>query len=191
MMRSAPSCRAVPHHRDALAGRHLGRDRREPSGAEHVRGGQQARDQVVRGRFGSGDQGAVGERDAGALRLGAERADRLGVHAPGLVPGAADLAGVVGGEERADDELAGRQGEDLAAHLLDDADVLVPHRPRPVDLLHAAVGPQVGPAHAGRGEPDDGVGRLGDRRLVALFDADVAGGVEHRSSHGGSSWKGR
>ena len=43
--------------------------------------------------------------------------------------------------------------------------------------------PQVRAADAGGGEPDDGVGRLDDLRVVALFDADVAWGVQHCSSH--------
>jgi hypothetical protein len=63
------------------------------------------------------------------------------VHAPRLVPGAANLAGVVGGEEAADDELARSDSTDLAADLLDDADVLVAHRARAVDGLDAPVGP--------------------------------------------------
>jgi hypothetical protein len=48
------------------------------------------------------------------------------VDAGALVAGLAELAGVVGGEERADHELAGPDGGDLAADLLDDADVLMP-----------------------------------------------------------------
>ena len=143
--------RAVADHGDGLARAGLGGDGAEPAGAEHVGGGQQARDQVVGRHAGRGDEGAVGQRDPGALGLGADGAHEFGVHAAGLVAGPADRAGVVGGEERADHELAGPQGADLAADLLDDADVLVAHRRWPVDGLDAAVGPQVGPAHAGRG----------------------------------------
>ena len=54
------------------------------------------------------------------------------------------------------------------------------------DRLDAAVGPQVGPAHAGGRDPDDRVGRLDDRRVVALLEAHVAGAVEDGSSHRGS-----
>ena len=54
--------------------------------------------------------------------------DGFGVHAAGLVAGSADLAGVVGGEEGADDEVADLDVSDLVADLLDDADVLVAHR---------------------------------------------------------------
>ena len=55
--------------------------------------------------------------------------------------------------------------------------VLVTHRRgRPV-VVDAAVGPQVRPADAGRREADDGVGRLDDRRVVAVLDPDVVGSV--------------
>ena len=108
--------------------------------------------------------------------------DELGVHALGLEAGLADLAGVVGDDERADDEVADLDGLDVGADLLDDADVLVAHR-RVVDGLDAAVGPQVGPADAGRGQPDDRVGRLDDLRVFALLDPDVAGGVHDDSTH--------
>ena len=40
----------------------------------------------------------------------------------------------------------------------------------------AAVGPQIGAADAGRGQPDDRIGRLQDRRLGPVLDADVARG---------------
>jgi hypothetical protein len=55
--------RAVADRRDGLARLHVRRDRTEPAGAEHVAGGQQAGHQVIRGNLGSGDQGAVGQRD--------------------------------------------------------------------------------------------------------------------------------
>ena len=83
MIRSAPSClaastpsrpdRAVADDRDRLAGPGLGGDGGEPAGAEHVGGGQQRGDQVGVGLPGGGDEGAVGERDAGVLGLGAGR----------------------------------------------------------------------------------------------------------------------
>jgi hypothetical protein len=171
-------------HRLARSG--LGGDGGEPAGAEHVGGREQTRDQVVGRHLGGGDEGAVGQRDAGVLGLRAGGGAGLPVDAVGLVAGAADLAGVVGGEERADDELAGPDRADLAADLLDDADVLVAHRRGPVDGLDAAVGPQVRAAHAGGGQPDDGVGGLLDPRVRALLDADVAGGVQNGSSQDGA-----
>ena len=123
--------RAVADDGDGLARAGLGGDGGEPAGAEHVGGGEQARDQVV-GRACPG----VATRVPSASGMRAYSAwvpmapIELGVHAAGLVAGPADLAGVVGGEERADDELAGLDGRDVAADLLDDADVLVAHRRR-------------------------------------------------------------
>src|SRR5581483_9907111 len=124
---------------------------------EHVGGREQARDQVVRREVRGGDEGAVGQRDARERRLGADAGHHLGAYTAGLVAGLADRAGVVGGEEGADDELPGLDVLDRAADLLDDADVLVAHRGRLGDRIDAAVGPQVGPADAGRRQPDDGI----------------------------------
>src|SRR5207302_1220520 len=107
-------------------------------------------------------EGAVGKRDAGVLRLGADGADELAVDARALVAGATDLTAVVRCEERADHELAGLDVRDVGADIFDDAYVLVSHRRRPVDGLDAAVGPQVGPADTRGRETDDGVGRLLD-----------------------------
>ena len=116
MIRSAPSCcggqhgeqpdRAVADDGDGLAGPDLGGDGGEPAGAQHVGGGQQARDRSSVGNLGGGDQGAVGQRDPHPLGLRAAGGAGLAVDAGGLVAGPADLAGVVGGEERADHELA-------------------------------------------------------------------------------------
>ena len=78
----------------------------------------------------------------------------------------------------------GLMDRDRAADLLDDAAVLVPHRSRFGDRTDAAVGPQVGPAHAGRRELDDGIRRLNDLRVGALLEPHVARPVENRSSHG-------
>ena len=72
---------------------------------------------------------------------------------------------------------------DRAADLLDDAAVLVPHRRRLGDRLDAAIGPQVGPAHAGGRDPDDGIGRLDDLRVIALLETHVARPVENRYFH--------
>ena len=60
--------RAVADDGDGLAGPHLGGDGAEPAGAQHVGGGEQARDQVVGRDVRGGDEGAVGERDAQRTR---------------------------------------------------------------------------------------------------------------------------
>ena len=89
----------------------------------------------------------------------------LGVHALGLETGPADLTGVVGDHERPDDEVARLEHLHGGADLLHHTDVLVTHQ-RVVDGLHAPVGPQVRPTDAGRGQADDGVGRV--RRSAGL-----------------------
>ena len=135
MIRSAPSCLAArtPSRPTApspttatVCPAGLGGDGGEPAGAEHVRGGQQRRDQVGVGHAGGRDEGAVGQRDPRVLGLGARDGTGSTVHAVRLVAGLADLAGVVGGEERADDEVADLDVPDVRADLLDDADVLWP-----------------------------------------------------------------
>src|SRR5437773_9129353 len=90
---------------------------------------------------------------------------------------------IVGGEERADDELPELDRRHSAADLLHDAAVLVPHRFRLGDRVDAAVVPQVRPAYAGDRRPDDGVRRLDDRRGVALLEAHVTRTIENCSSH--------
>jgi hypothetical protein len=135
--------RTVTNHRDDLARAGLGGHGSEPARAEHIRGGQHARDQVVGGEVRGGDQCAVGERDPQQLGLGAQGAHGLTVEAGALVAGLAELAGVVGGPERADYELTGLDRADLAPDLLDDADVLVAHRRGPLDGFDPPVRPQV------------------------------------------------
>ena len=159
------SDRTVTDDNDCLAGPGLGGDGAEPAGAQHIGGGQQARNQVGRRQLRCGHQCFVGQRDAGVLGLGADAAHQSGIHAPALVPSPADLAGVVGGEERPDDELSGFDGGHVAADLFDDAHVLVAHRGRGTDLLNTAPWPQVTAADTGRRDTDDGVGRLDDLRV--------------------------
>jgi hypothetical protein len=79
MIRSAPRCLAAStpwsprrrrHDDDGLPRPHLGGDGPEPPGAEHVRGGEEAGDEVGVGHLGGGDEGAVGERDPCVFGLG-------------------------------------------------------------------------------------------------------------------------
>ena len=169
------SDRAVPDHGDGLAGAGFGCDRGEPAGAEHVGGRQQTRDEIVGGDVGGGDEGAVGQRDVQQLGLRAQGAHRDPVDAGALVAGSADLAGVVGGPERAHYELAGLDGLDLRADLLDDPDVLVAHRCGPRAVADSSVRPEIRPADAGCRHADERVGRLDDPRLLALLDPHVTG----------------
>src|SRR5437879_3090129 len=98
-------------------------------------------------------------------------------------------AGVVGSEERSDDELSRLDRFDRAADLLDDAAILMSHWGRSGDGVDAAVGPKIGPAHAGRRDPDDSVGRLHDRWRIAVFETNVARAVQNSCLHLPSPWR--
>src|SRR5439155_16488839 len=124
-----------------------------------------------------------GCRPRGGCAAGAPAHCRRTRGAARLVAGLAVGTGVVGGEERADDELAGLDRGDRAADLLDDAAVLVPHRFRLGDRIDAAVVPQVRPAYAGDRHSDDGVCRLDDRRGVARLETDIARTIENSAPH--------
>jgi hypothetical protein len=65
------SDRAVADDRDGLAGAGLGGHGAEPAGAQDVRSRQEARDEVVGGDVGGGDQRAVGQGDAEQIGLSA------------------------------------------------------------------------------------------------------------------------
>src|SRR5829696_7955975 len=173
----------VANDRHRLAWSGLGRHSAKPAGAEHVGGREQAGDHVLRRQARRCYEGAVGERDAGVLCLCAGGGTGLPVDARRLVAGPADLAGVVGGEERADDELARLDQTYLAADLLDNADVFMAHWGRPVDRRDAAVGPEVRAAHAADRQSDEGVGRLDDRRVGALLETHVPGAVKNCYLH--------
>jgi hypothetical protein len=142
------------------------------------------RHQILGGNLGGRDQGPVGERHPHPLRLrGTSRPEVLTVGAGGLVAGSAYLAGVVGGEERPDDELARFHSGDRRADLLHDAGVLVTHWTWPVQRLDPAVRPQIRPADAARRRPDDRVGWFQDLRFVDILNPDVARGVHHNTTH--------
>src|SRR3954471_15247504 len=173
--------RAVAHDDHRLPGPYLGRIGGEPARAHHVGERKETGDQLRRGNFPCGDQGAVRERNAEPARLRA--AHQFAMLAGRLVAGPADRTGVVGGEERPDHELAGPHRADRASHLFDDPAVLVADRSRLLDLADPAVRPQVGSADAGSGHPDDRIRSLRDPRLVAVLDPDVARRVQNGSSH--------
>jgi hypothetical protein len=114
--------------------------------------------------------------------LGAEGAHQDTVHAVRLVPRLADLAGVVGGPEGPDDEVADLDIADIGTDLLDDADVLVTHD-LAVDRLGTAVGPQVAAADTRGRHLDDRVRGLDDLRVLAVLDPHVPGSVHDNLTH--------
>src|SRR5439155_9672044 len=83
--------------------------------------------------------------------------------------------GIVGGEERADDELSRLNRLDRAADLFDEAAILVSHRCQPGRGLQATIRPKVRPAYAGRRYPDDGVRWSQDFWLGAVLETDSRG----------------
>src|SRR5699024_3195296 len=109
------------------------------------------------------------------------------VAAAGLVPGPADLAGVVRGHEGSDHLVAHRDLAYRRAHLLHHAEVLVTHRGGLGLRVQAAVAPQVRTTHARAGDADDRVGVFLQHRVRAFFDPDVSGSVQHYASHAHSS----
>src|SRR5699024_8977497 len=112
--------------------------------------------------------------------------DEDGVHAPGLVAGGADLAGVVGDHEGADHPVTGSDSRDLLAHLLHHTDVLVTHQ-LAIRGVRAAIGPQVGAADAGGHDPDHRIGRVLDPRILPLLDPHITGSMHHNTAHRSSS----
>ena len=104
--------------------------------------------------------------------------DELAVHARRVIAVPAVGTRVVGGGERADDELPRSDRPHGAAHLLDDAAVFMSHRRGSVDRFKPAIRPQVRPAHAREGDSDDGIGRFDDPRELSLLEPQVARAVE-------------
>jgi hypothetical protein len=155
---------------------------RSAAGPQHVGGGEEARYQVLGWNLRCRDQRAVGERDP-QQGLRAARADVLEMRAAALTAGMADLAGIVGSEERADDELAALDILHRVSNLLDDAAVLVAHRHRLCGSIDAPVGPEIRPAHTGGGHTQDHIGRRENLRLFALHITNVARAVENSSFH--------
>src|SRR4051794_40609758 len=97
----------------------------------------------------------------------------------------AEGAGAVGRGERHHDQVADLRGADLGAHGLDDADRLVAHA-LPARGRPQIVRPEAAAADAGAGHADDRVGRMDDRGVSDVLDANVAGLVHDGCTHGGS-----
>src|SRR5437868_3639442 len=93
-------------------------------------------------------------------------------------------AGVVGRKEGTDDKLARLDLGDRPTDLLNNAAVLVPHRSRFGNGIDASVRPQVGPAHAGGRDPDNGIRGIENLRFGTLLKAYVARPVKNSSFHG-------
>ena len=156
--------RAVTDDRDRPARLHVGRIGGEPAGAHDVGEREQARDEVIRGGLPASRTkvpSASGTRATGACAL----TTNSRCWQRGLVADSAVWTGVVGGEERTDDELAGLDGCDRAADLLDDAAVLVPHR-----RSAASIG--LAPRYGHRSDPHTQVAEI---RMMASVGSTIFG----------------
>ena len=181
----AQSDRSVTDHYHGLAGPGFGGDGPEPARTQHVGGRQEIRHEISRGNLRSGDQSAVGQRDPHPLSLCAAcGAEDLAVDARRRIAGAADLTGVVGGEEPAHHELAGPDRGDLSAPT---------SSTMPTYSWPIGIGPSTGsaPRYGHRSDPqmhdadklNDRVGRTLDSGFGPLLDSYVTGGVHHRRAH--------
>src|SRR6266849_10707768 len=174
--------RAVTDDRDRRAWLHVRCVGGKPTGAHDIGKRQQARDQVFRRNLGGGHQGTVRKRDAEHTCL--RSADKLAVLTGRLVASMTVGTGVIGGEERTDDELARLDRGDGAADLLNNAAVLVPHWGGLENRVDSAVWPQVRAAHACGRDPNDYIGRLDNLRRFTLLETQVSRSVKNCSSHG-------
>ena len=78
----------------------------------------------------------------------------------------------------------GRTAVTAAPTSVDDADALVPENPARRHTRHVALQDvQVGAADGGGGDPDDGVGRVLDRRAGLLFPGALARTVIDQRLH--------
>src|SRR5439155_25683226 len=101
-----------------------------------------------------------------------------------LVTDLSNRAGVIRCKERTHHELPRRNRLNSAYYFLNDAAILVSHRRRLSNWFNTAVRPQVGPAYARRGNPNNGIRRLDDLRGFALLEAHISRTVKNCSSHG-------
>ncbi len=184
---SAQPDSAIAHHRHTLPGSSLGDDGGVVPGAQHVGQREQGRHQRVVLPHGKLEQGAVGVGDAQRLGLrpvDAVVAEEGDVHAFGLQPLAAELAGAVGDRERHHHQIAPLERAHLSTDILGDPDRFVAHRLAGLARLHRRVRPQVAAADAGAGHAQDRVGRLHQAGIRDILDPNIACAVHHSCSHG-------
>ena len=162
--------RAVADHRDDAPAPHLRADRRVMAGRHDV-GERQQRGEHLVGVAGAADADERAVRQRHPHRFALAAVDALGCPEPTVGARGRDAveavrAGPVAEGEGSDDEVAFRDGADLGADVLDDADELVPDRAG-CERGVAAVVPEVRPADAGEHDADDRVGRVGEPRVHA------------------------
>ena len=120
---------AITHDDDRRTRLHVRRIGREPPRTEYVRHRQKAGHLIRRGTLLRRDQRAIRQRHTEERRLRPD--DPLPVRARRVIARLTVRTRVVGGGERADDELSRLDRDDRAADLFHDAAVLVAHGSRP------------------------------------------------------------
>jgi hypothetical protein len=156
------------------------------AGAQHVGERQQRRHQRVVLADRQRVQRPVGVRDSHRLSLrgaAAVAVEEAAVNAGGVQTLATEGARAVGERERHHHKVPRFDRTDVCADVLDDADRLVAHRAPGLGALQVSVRPQIAAADAGAGDAHDRVGRIDDRRIGHVLDANVAGGVHEGGSH--------
>jgi hypothetical protein len=178
---------AVADHRDRGARPGSGREGRVVTRRHDVGEREQGRD-LRRVRFATWHhhQGRVRVRHPDGLALTAVGAwlppePALGTRR--VKPVGAVGAGPVGPNEWCDHEVAGLDGADRGAGLLDHADELMADPLTRLAGRHAAIGPQVTAADAGGDDAHHGIGRFLDHRVRDRVQPDVARSVDGGRTH--------
>src|SRR6266508_3820659 len=178
--------RAVADNGHSLSWADPGGQSRVVACRHHVGEGEERRHQRVVFADRQNDERPVGLRNTHRLALPSVDAvpgPPAAVQARSLQSLLAEDAAAVRPRERCDDRVADRDGADVGADGLDDADELVAHALTGLAGLHLAVGPEVAAADAGAGDADEGVGRFDDAGVRHVLDADVAGAVHDSCAH--------
>src|SRR5713101_1694527 len=168
---------SVAHDNNRHAWLYLRRVGGEPTRTQDIGGSEKVRNHLLCRNFGSRHESAVRKRNAQQRSLGS--AYEFSLLAGGLIAKVAVRACIVRSKERADDELAWFNSLDLAAELLNDAAVLVPHRCGLVYGANAAIAPQVRSADARSRDPNNGICWLGDIWFGDFLKTDVPGSIKH------------
>ena len=182
----AKADRAVAHDGDGAALADPGGHRGMMAGPHYVGQGQQRGHEHILLADRERVEGAVRLRDSKRLGLSPAdigRTEEAAVDAGGLEAFLAEQAASVGIGERHHHHLPSPDRADLASDILDDSDRLVAHRPPARSFREVVIRPQVAPADAGPGDPDQSVGRFPDRRIGDGLDPDVVGLVHDRCAH--------
>src|SRR5438445_1709846 len=100
-----------------------------------------------------------------------------------LKPIMAKHACTVGECERHDNEITAFNPSNVCADVFDHTYRFVPHHTTGVAVLHFLIWPQIAPANARAGDPNDSIRRLDDLRIWHVLNANVASAIHHSCAH--------